>query len=560
LVCQDASVLRCGTSGGAAVPVETCSGASSVCSGGQCVGKSCEGLPTNCGPSGNESCCTSLVVPGAIFNRGNDPLTPATVSEYSLDKYEVTVGRFRKFVTSFDGWRSAGHPAIAEGVHEAIPGTGWIPGPAWPLAATASALREALGTCSANLTWTDAAGDNETRPMMCLNWFEAFAFCAWDGGRLPTDAEWENAARGGSEQRTYPWGSTVPSADGALASHDCIFDGATGCSATDIPLVGAIPAGNGKFGHSDLFGGAAEWSVDYPTAYAVPCIDCLNPVYTQRQLRGGSWEQPIITGARENAITGQRLYRNGARCARKDPNAFPANGLSAWISPESVIKDANNKITQLTDLAPLPISDNLVASAGKEPVYVAAQGQLPSIRLTNPVKGVPSESFNFSNGLSVAYWIKREPAMSMSAREVLVIRQSDPVSESSPFLSIRTSTNSESRQELMLGLADKSFYLATSNDGWLNSMWQHFAWVYDGRSSGADRVRFHLNGVPTGLAATSLFPPQLDSLATKPVFIGGESDPDLTPMVGELGDLLIYKRALSPSEVLRVFKYRQHSN
>jgi len=531
-----------------------------VCSGGQCVGKSCEGLPTNCGPSGNESCCTSLVVPGAIFNRGNDPLTPATVSEYSLDKYEVTVGRFRKFVTSFDGWRSAGHPAIAEGVHEAIPGTGWIPGPAWPLAATASALREALGTCSANLTWTDAAGDNETRPMMCLNWFEAFAFCAWDGGRLPTDAEWENAARGGSEQRTYPWGSTVPSADGALASHDCIFDGATGCSATDIPLVGAIPAGNGKFGHSDLFGGAAEWSVDYPTAYAVPCIDCLNPVYTQRQLRGGSWEQPIITGARENAITGQRLYRNGARCARKDPNAFPANGLSAWISPESVIKDANNKITQLTDLAPLPISDNLVASAGKEPVYVAAQGQLPSIRLTNPVKGVPSESFNFSNGLSVAYWIKREPAMSMSAREVLVIRQSDPVSESSPFLSIRTSTNSESRQELMLGLADKSFYLATSNDGWLNSMWQHFAWVYDGRSSGADRVRFHLNGVPTGLAATSLFPPQLDSLATKPVFIGGESDPDLTPMVGELGDLLIYKRALSPSEVLRVFKYRQHSN
>ena len=46
--------------------------------------------------------------------------------------------------------------------------------------------------------------------MNCVNWFEAYAFCIWDGGFLPSDTEWEYAAAGGSLQREYPWGSTAP--------------------------------------------------------------------------------------------------------------------------------------------------------------------------------------------------------------------------------------------------------------------------------------------------------------------------------------------------------------
>ena len=64
---------------------------------------SCIGLAATCGPSGNASCCASSVVTGGTFNRGNDANYPATVSDFRLDTYEITVGRFRKFWSSYPG-------------------------------------------------------------------------------------------------------------------------------------------------------------------------------------------------------------------------------------------------------------------------------------------------------------------------------------------------------------------------------------------------------------------------------------------------------------------------
>ena len=97
------------------------------------------------------------------------------------------------------------------------------------------------------MTWTDAPGDNEQLPMNCVGFYEAFAFCLWDGGRLPTEAEWESVAAGGEENRLYPWGSTAPGADAMHAVHGCYYDGVDTCDGlVDIAPVGSAPMGNGR--------------------------------------------------------------------------------------------------------------------------------------------------------------------------------------------------------------------------------------------------------------------------------------------------------------------------
>ncbi len=126
---------------------------------------------------------------------------PATVSDFRLDRYEVTVARFRRFAAAYSpalvpsgGGRDPNDPSDL----------GWDP--AWNalLPADAHALTEGL-KCDAFLqTWTDEPDANELNPINCVTWYEAFAFCAWDGARLPTEAEWNFAASGGNEQRVYP--------------------------------------------------------------------------------------------------------------------------------------------------------------------------------------------------------------------------------------------------------------------------------------------------------------------------------------------------------------------
>src|SRR6185503_5212427 len=101
--------------------------------------------------------------------------------------------------------------------------------------------------------------------MNCVSWFEAFAFCAWDGGRLPTETEWNYAAAGGNEQRVYPWGANI---DLTKASYDCAGDGSgTGtpnCMFSDMLPVGSrSPQGDGKWGQADLAGNVWEWTLDW---------------------------------------------------------------------------------------------------------------------------------------------------------------------------------------------------------------------------------------------------------------------------------------------------------
>jgi formylglycine-generating enzyme required for sulfatase activity len=126
-------------------------------------------------------------------------------------------------------------------------------------------------------TWTSAVGSNETKPINYVSWYEAYAFCIWDDAFLPSQTEWNMAQIGGDSQRAYPWGSTVPGSNANLAVYGCYYNGTGTCSGlTNIGNVGAVPAGNGRWGHANLVGNIAEWVYDSSPDLDPPtsCTDC----------------------------------------------------------------------------------------------------------------------------------------------------------------------------------------------------------------------------------------------------------------------------------------------
>ena len=251
----------------------------------------------------------------------------ATISDFRLDMYEVTVGRFRKFKTAWDaGWRPSagagkhthlnGGKGLADAARAAAYEDGWAT--AW---ASSVAPTDANLSCDPMLaTWTASAGAGESRPINCITWFEAYAFCIWDGGFLPSEAEWNYAACGGNEQRFYPWSKPANS-----TTIDCTYATyypGSDCASTGTTDVGAeSPKGDGSYGNADLAGNVSEWTFDWWGGPAVQCNDCafldLNP--SGRTARGGAFRaeaSQLATSYRDGNDPTVRDKNFGARCAR----------------------------------------------------------------------------------------------------------------------------------------------------------------------------------------------------------------------------------------------------
>ena len=256
---------------------------------------------------------------------------PATVSTFRFDKYLITVGRFRQFLAaSVAGWT----PALGSGKHAHLKGGQGLadsagPGfePGWDATAAANfptTADEWTGrlNCEPSFeAWTDTPGTHETLPMNCISWYEAYAFCIWDGGFLPSETEWEYAAAGGDEQRKYPWGSTDPASANFYVISGCNYPaGANGCTGVEnLAPVGTATKGAGRWGQLDLVGDLSEWTLDWLGPYQ-PCTDCVfltDSCY--RVVRGGSFgtdTQNNFPAASRGDFPHSRNSFYGARCAR----------------------------------------------------------------------------------------------------------------------------------------------------------------------------------------------------------------------------------------------------
>jgi sulfatase modifying factor 1 len=201
------------------------------------------------------------------------------------------VARFRGFVNAGRG-TAANPPAIGSGAHPKVPNSGWAASYNASLLADTTTLASTVVSCQgfSDANYSGFAGTNDNKPMNCVTWYEAFAFCAWDGGRLPSVAELELATRGGSQQRPNPWGDA-----GIDDNHTFFCADASACinpSTGSMLNVGSLNNGAGRWGHQDLYGSMREYALDIWEPTPTPCNDCVQldaAAATVHAAVGGSW-------------------------------------------------------------------------------------------------------------------------------------------------------------------------------------------------------------------------------------------------------------------------------
>ena len=192
----------------------------------QCAGRQCgdDGCGGTCGSCDGGKVCQSgqcvgcpvdwVTIPGGTYQMGSEdwakakPVHPVAVSGFKMGRTEVTVCQYLACVTD--------------------------------------------GTCTPPGSACTQGADDQ--PVVCVDWNQSKAYCAWAGGRLCSEAEWEYAARNGSAGNLYPWGDPAPTCDDAVY-HDC-------GSPSSPSSACSKPAGNDTWGVCDLAGNVWEWVED----------------------------------------------------------------------------------------------------------------------------------------------------------------------------------------------------------------------------------------------------------------------------------------------------------
>ncbi|MEZ4462727.1 MAG: SUMF1/EgtB/PvdO family nonheme iron enzyme [bacterium] len=266
-----------------------------------CANGTCMLPPEICGDGIDNDCdgvvdqgCTASVndmayVPGGVFVMGapaadasadNDerPLHLVNLAPYFIDRYEVTRSEYTQCV--FGGGCS---------------------------------------TLPLSCPFQNPVAGN--RPIVCVSWDQADDYCTWKGGRLPTEAEWEKAARGPFTRTNFwPWGDQRDASRG-------VFNCGNSNGATCVQDVDSFPAGRSYYGLHHMAGNAAEWVADFYDVDFYPANLVTNPVQAANQgnghtIRGGSYRQDVDFGRVSNRAISAFFSdpsEVGFRCVRDNP-------------------------------------------------------------------------------------------------------------------------------------------------------------------------------------------------------------------------------------------------
>jgi formylglycine-generating enzyme required for sulfatase activity len=278
------------------------------------------------------------LITGRAFTMGSDPWEgdddeepehQAYVSAFCIDLYEVTNAQYADALS----WAAAHGYAFWSGSNVMQSRSHWT------LFLEVSNVD--CRVCRAGSVFAAEPG-YEDHPVVEVSWYGAAAYCNWislidgltpcydtdtwkcdfsvNGYRLPTEAEWERAARGTRDERTYPWGFDAPDCERA----NCWQDRSGGCVGGTAP-VGSCPSGCSPYGLYDMAGNVWEWCNDwYDESYyrTSPERDPRGPSRgTYRVLRGGSWyfHQSFIRCANRYANPpALTSYVIGFRCAHSE--------------------------------------------------------------------------------------------------------------------------------------------------------------------------------------------------------------------------------------------------
>jgi formylglycine-generating enzyme required for sulfatase activity len=216
-------------------------------------------------------------IPAGEFTMGNDagdddekPAHTVPLEAFEIDLFEVTNADFAKFV------EETGYQTGAEKAGEA--------------------------------GWRAYAEGKDNHPVVKVTWNDANAYCEWAGKRLPTEAEWEKAARG-TDGRTYPWGNEW---DPAKANtKESGFRGTV--------AVGSFAEGVSPYGVFDMAGNVWEWTADWYQAYPGSTYQSEYFGEKFKVTRGGGWfqEEKLVTTFNRSATDPSAANDDlGFRCAR----------------------------------------------------------------------------------------------------------------------------------------------------------------------------------------------------------------------------------------------------